>query len=308
VTRHFGPQAVERLADPLLAGVYGGQARDLSVQAVLPRMAKIEAEHGSLIRGMMAARRKLPRERPPIFTTLKNGMQQMVDGLVASLPAASIKKNCEVSEVLRGEKGWKVRCAATTQEFDALIIAAPAPVAGRLLQSAAADVAGQMQAIRYSSSMIVQLAFPQSRAPRLPQGFGVLVPRSEQKRVRAITFVHEKFEGRVPGGGALLRLFLGGMADQEIVRASDEVVISTVKKELLELLNVREEPVAVRIFRWPMAMAQYEVGHLTRVGVIERRLKELPTLALAGNAYSGIGVPDCIRSGREAARKLMAKK
>jgi oxygen-dependent protoporphyrinogen oxidase len=209
---------------------------------------------------------------------------------------------------LRGEKGWKLRCAAATQEFDALIFAAPAPVTGRLLQSAAADVAGQLQAIRYSSSMIVQLAFPQSRAPRLPQGFGVLVPRSEQKRVRAITFVHEKFEGRVPGGGALLRLFLGGMADQEIVRASDEVVISTVKKELLELLNVREEPVAVRIFRWPMAMAQYEVGHLTRVGVIERRLKELPTLALAGNAYSGIGVPDCIRSGREAARKLMAKK
>jgi oxygen-dependent protoporphyrinogen oxidase len=308
VTRHFGEEAVERLADPLLAGVYGGQARDLSLHAILPRMAKIEAEHGSLIRGMMSMRRKGSGERGPIFTTLKGGMQQLIDSLVSQLPASSIKKNCELSEIERGENGWKVRFGATTHEFDALLMALPALAAGRLLQASAPNAASQLQAIRYSSSMIVQLAFAQSRAPRLPQGFGVLVPRGERKRVRAITFVHEKFDGRVPGGGALLRMFLGGMADQEIVRASDEVVISTVKKELLEILNIREEPVAARIFRWPMAMAQYEVGHLTRVGVIERGLKEMPTLALAGNAYGGIGVPDCIRSGREAARKLMAKK
>jgi oxygen-dependent protoporphyrinogen oxidase len=308
VTRHFGAAAVERLADPLLAGVYGGQARDLSVQAVLPRMAKIEAEHGSLIRGMMAARKKMAGAKPPIFTTLKSGMQKLVDSLVAKLPASSIKTNCEISEITRGRDSWALRFADARQEFDALVIALPAPVSGRLLQAAVPDAAGQLQAVRYSSSIIVQFGFAQSRAPKLPKGFGVLVPRSENKRVRAITFVHEKFEGRVPGGGALLRMFLGGTADQEIVRASDDAVISNVRKELLEMLNIREEPVAVRLFRWPVAMAQYEVGHLTRVGVIERRLSAIPTLALAGNAYGGIGVPDCIRSGREAARKLMAKK
>jgi oxygen-dependent protoporphyrinogen oxidase len=308
VTRHFGAEAVERLADPLLAGVYGGQARDLSVQAILPRMAKIEAERGSLIRGMMAARKKATGQRPAIFTSLKDGMQQLVDGVITRLPAQSIKKKCEVSDVAQAQDGWKLRCNGAMQEFNALVMATPAPITGKLMQKALPDVAGQLQAIRYSSSMIVQLAYAQSRAPRLPQGFGVLVPRGENKRVRAITFVHEKFDGRVPAGGALLRMFLGGMADQAILSASDEEIITLVKNELLEILNIREVPVATRVSRWPTAMAQYEVGHLARVGVIERGLSAIPTLAVAGNAYAGIGVPDCIRSGREAARKLVAKK
>ena len=308
VARHFGADAVERLADPLLSGVYGGQARDLSVQAVLPRMAKMEAERGSLIRGMMALRRKTSGQRPPIFTTLKGGMQQMVDAIGARIPAASVMLRTGVSEITRGERGWRLRCNGEVKEFDALALAVPAPVAGKMLQAAAPDVAGQLQAIRYSSSVIVQLAFAQSRAPRLPQGFGVLIPRAEKKRVRAITFVHEKFDGRVPGGGALLRMFLGGTADEAILQASDEEIAALVRQELLAILNIREEPVATRVYRWPQAMAQYEIGHLTRVEVIERRLREMPTLALAGNAYGGIGVPDCIRSGRDAARKIVAKK
>jgi len=308
VTRHFGGDALDRLADPLLSGVYGGQARHLSVQAVLPRMAKMEAERGSLIRGMMRVRQQNSGQRPAIFTTLKSGMQELVDAIVGRLPASSLKKNCEVSEIGFDGRRWRLRCNGDDKEFDALILAVPAPVAGRMLQAAVPDIAGQLQAIRYSSSVIVQFAFVQSRAPKLPQGFGVLIPRTENKRIRAITFVQEKFDGRVPGGGALLRMFLGGTADEAILRSSDEDIIATVKRELLAILNIREEPVATRAYRWPQAMAQYEVGHLTRVQVIERRLREMPTLALAGNAYGGIGVPDCIRSGRDAARKLAAKK
>jgi len=308
VTRHFGAEAVDRLADPLLSGVYGGQARDLSVQAVLPRMAKMEAERGSLIRGMMAGRRKMQGARPPIFTTLKNGMQQLIDALLAQLPAEAVRRNCEISGIARSGQGWGVRFNGSVQEFDGLVLAVPAPAAGKMLQAIAPDIAGQLQAIRYSSSVIVQFAFAQSRAPRLPQGFGVLVPRSENTRIRAITFVHEKFVGRVPGGGALLRMFLGGTADPSILGASDEEIIDGVKKELLAILNIREEAVATRVYRWPVAMAQYEVGHLTRLGVIGRGLSAIPTLALAGNAYGGIGIPDCIRSGREAAKQLIAKK
>jgi protoporphyrinogen/coproporphyrinogen III oxidase len=120
--------------------------------------------------------------------------------------------------------------------------------------------------------------------------------------------VHEKFEGRVPDGGALIRMFLGGTADEAVLRMTDEEIAATGKRELLEVLNIREEPAAMRLFRWPVAMAQYEVGHLRRLEVIRRQLERLPTLALAGNAYGGIGVPDCIRSGREAARKILAKK
>jgi len=307
VTRHFGQEVVDRLAEPLLAGVYGGHPRELSMQAVLPRMAKMEAERGSLIRGMMAARKKQSAPRPAIFTTLKPGMQALVDAVVKQLPPESVKKKCGVTEVAFHGK-WKLRANETMQEFDALVVALPAPNAGDLLQAVAPEIAGQLKAIRYSSTVIVQLAYAHTRAPKLPPGFGVLVPRTEKKRVRAITFVQEKFDGRVPSGGALLRMFLGGTGDEAVLRTTDAEIATTAKRELLEILNIREEPVALRIFRWPVAMAQYEVGHLTRLEVIRRRLDGSPALALAGNAYGGIGVPDCIRSGREAASKILQKK
>jgi len=295
------------LAEPLLSGVYGGHPRELSLRAVLPRMATMEAEHGSLIRGMMAGRKSSRGARPPIFTTLKGGMQQLIDALVGRLPRQSVQMRREVREITRQDK-WKVRGGNEAADFDAVIVALPAPAAGRLLQSAAPEIAGQLSAIRYSSSVIVQLAYAHTRAPKLPQGFGVLVPCSENKRGRAVTFVHEKFEGRVPTGAALLRMFLGGTADEAVLRMSDEEIVATAKKELLDILQVREEPVAMRVFRWPTAMAQYEVGHLTRVEIVSRKLEELPTLALAGNAYGGIGISDCIRSGRDAAKKILQKK
>jgi oxygen-dependent protoporphyrinogen oxidase len=307
VARHFGGGVVDRLAEPLLAGVYGGHPRDLSMQAVLPRMAKMEAERGSLIRGMMAARKSQRDTRAAVFTTLRGGMHTLIDSLVKQLPPESLRKKCEVREITFQAK-WKVRSNGAGEEFDSLIVALPAPSAGVLLQPTAPEIAGQLKAIRYSSTVIVQLGYAHTRAPKLPPGFGVLVPRTENRRVRAITFVHEKFDARVPDGGALIRMFLGGTADEAVLRMTDEEIAATAKRELLEVLNIREEPVAMRIFRWPVAMAQYEVGHLRRVEVIRRKLEGLPTLALAGNAYGGIGVPDCIRSGREAARKIMAKK
>jgi oxygen-dependent protoporphyrinogen oxidase len=307
VARHFGRHVVDRLAEPLLSGVYGGHPRELSVRAVLPRMAKMESDRGSLIRGMMAGRKNSGGARPPIFTTLKNGMQELIDALARQLLQESVKMKSEVQEItLRGK--WSVRAGNASADFDAVVVALPAPIAGGLLRSAAPEIAGQLEAIRYSSSVIVQLAYPQTRAPKLPQGFGVLVPRTENKRVRAITFVHEKFEGRVPRGAALIRMFLGGTGDEAVLRLSDEEILATARRELLEILKVREEPIAMRVFRWPTAMAQYEVGHLTRVEIIRRKLEEMPTLALAGNAYGGIGIPDCIRSGREAAKKILQKK
>jgi protoporphyrinogen/coproporphyrinogen III oxidase len=306
VARHFGNAVVERLAEPLLSGVYGGHPRELSVRAVLPRMAKMEADRGSLIRGMMASRKNRTGARPPIFTTVKGGIQELIDALVERLPPEKIKSRSEVVEITF-QSQWKIRAGNASGDFDAVVVALPAPVAGSLLQSAAPEIAGQLRAIRYSSSVIVQMAYAHTRAPKLPQGFGVLVPRSENKRVRAITFVHEKFDGRVPTGAVLMRMFLGGTGDEAVLRLSDEEILATTKKELLDILNVREEPVAMRIFRWPTAMAQYEVGHLTRVEIVRRELEELPTLALAGNAYAGIGVPDCIRSGRDAAKRILKK-
>jgi protoporphyrinogen/coproporphyrinogen III oxidase len=231
----------------------------------------------------------------------------LIDSLVKQLPPESVKVRREVREITLSDT-WKIRAGNEAADFDALVIALPAPAAGDLLQSAAPEIAGQLRAIRYSSSVIVQLGYAHTRAPKLPQGFGVLVPRTENKRARAITFVHQKFEGRVPGGAALVRMFLGGTGDEAVLRLSDEEILAIAKKELLEILAVREEPVAMRVFRWPTAMAQYEVGHLTRIEIVRRKLEEMPTLALAGNAYGGIGIPDCIRSGRDAANRLLQKK
>jgi protoporphyrinogen/coproporphyrinogen III oxidase len=307
VARHFGAEVVERLAEPLLAGVYGGHPRELSMQAVLPRMAKMEAERGSLIRGMMSGRKSHPGSHGAIFTTLRGGMQALIDALVKQLPPESLRKKCEVREIALQSK-WKVQSDGAAEEFDSVIVALPAPSAGNLLQTTAPEIAGQLKAIRYSSTVIVQFAYAHTRAPKLPPGFGVLVPRTENRRVRAITFVHEKFDGRVAAGGALIRMFLGGTADEGVLGVSDDEIFAIAKRELLEVLKIREEPVAMRLFRWPVAMAQYEVGHLTRLEVIRRQLEGQPTLALAGNAYGGIGVPDCIRSGREAARRILAKK
>ena len=307
VSRHFGKDVVDRLAEPLLAGVYGGNPRELSMQAVLPRMAKMEAERGSLIRGMMSARKSHPGSRAAIFTTLKGGMQALVDALVKQLPPESLRKNYEAREITFQGK-WKVRGEGAAEEFDSVIVALPAPSAGNLLQGIAPEIAGQVKAIRYSSTVIVQFAYAHTRAPKLPPGFGVLVPRTQNRRVRAVTFVHEKFDGRVPAGGALIRMFLGGTADEAVLRVTDEEIFTIAKRELLEILSIREEPAAMRLFRWPVAMAQYEVGHLTRLEVIRRQLAGRPSLALAGNAYGGIGVPDCIRSGREAARRILEKK
>ena len=173
------------------------------------------------------------------------------------------------------------------------------------MQTAAPELAGHLRAIRYSSSLIVNLAYSQIRAPKVPAGFGVLIPRRENRRARAITFVHQKFTHRAIEGGALLRVFLGGTSDEGILQSNDAAITAIVRKELQEVLHVFEEPSLVRIFRWPKAMAQYGVDHRKRVELIEVAAASIPSLALAGNAYHGIGIPDCIRSGRAAARRLL---
>ena len=309
VERRYGPEIVDRLVDPLLSGIYGGAASELSVRAVLPRFAEMEATHGSLGRAILWAHSKTRHapNAPPrsLFTSLKDGMQQMVDAVVARLSPAALRINTPVLEIRRGQADWFVAAGAQSDTFDGVIVAVPTRAAAPLLRSCSPALRAELGGIHYSSSVTVTLGYDRNVRSSLPAGFGFLVPRSEGKRVLAATFVHNKFPYRAPDDRALIRCFLGGTRDEEILQSSDEEILRIVREELRQIIGVGAEPLFTRVFKWTGAMAQYNVGHLERLERIERLRQELPGLALAGNGYRGIGVPDCVRSGTDAASQLL---
>jgi oxygen-dependent protoporphyrinogen oxidase len=307
VERHYGSEMVERLADPLLSGVYGGEASQLSARAVLPRLVGMESTHGSLGRAMMARSRTARLDNSvagPIFSSLKDGMQQMVDALIRMLPPSSLRANWAVRSVLAPGEKWRVCGESASEQFDAVIFATSAPCIAGLLGGDNSGLAKELQAISYSSSVTVAMGYGGEVRSSLPPGFGFLVPRSENKRMLAATFVHNKFPHRAPENRALIRCFLGGTRDPSVLELCDEEILAVVRQELGQILGLAERPRFTRVYRWRSAMAQYQVGHLARLDRIERLRKQLPGLALAGNGYRGIGVPDCIHSGQQAAAQV----
>jgi oxygen-dependent protoporphyrinogen oxidase len=320
VERHYGREMVERVADPLLSGVYGGSADELSASSVLARFAEIEARQGSLGRALVAGRKLKylsaeqgsagqPRAAVPtraLFTSLKSGMQMITDGLAAQIAESDIRLNTQAQAVKPEFGKWLVANSGRTEEFDGVIIAAPAYVAAELLRSQIPQISAELEQIGYSSSITVAFAYDDKTRASLPPGFGFLVPRTEGKRILACTFVHNKFSGRAPKDRALVRCFLGGSRDEEILRLRDDEITSIVRRELQEILGITDAPDFIKIFRWPRAMAQYTVGHKARVERLRKIVSSAPGLALAGNAYGGIGIPDCVRSGSEAAAKMLA--
>jgi oxygen-dependent protoporphyrinogen oxidase len=333
VERHFGREAVDRLADPLLSGIYGGDAAQLSARTVLPKLVEMESQYGSLTRGMLAAHKQMrakmaamraaaengastqgarPAGPRSIFTTLKGGLQELVDALEARLNPEWVRKSTPVEGLNRESNGWRLRIGEASEFYDAVILASQAFVAGRLLAPTDAALGDELNAIPYSSSITVNLVFDESQIGPLPDGFGFLVPTVEGRAMLACTFVHRKFIGRTPTGKAVLRAFLGGTKNEALLDASDEVLIATVRRELSEILGARiigpHIPAeATQVSRWRRAMAQYAVGHQERMRRVKERLGALPGLRLAGNAYDGIGIPDCIRTGRNAAKELIAE-
>jgi len=308
VERHYGAEMVDRLADPLLSGVYGGEAANLSVRAVLARFAEMERTHGSLGRAMLAARRKMKSARKPglpLFTSLKNGMQFLAETAVAQLTPACLQTNAAAQAIQAQAGGWTVSAGMKSDHFDRVIVALPARAAAEILQNTSPGLASELAAIQYSSSITVGLGYDRQVRESLPPGFGFLVPRSEGKRMLAATFVHNKFPHRAPEDRALLRCFFAGSNAENVWSFSDDQIVGIVHDELRLILGLRAEPLFARVYKWKSAMAQYGVGHLERLERIERRRQQLPGLALAGNGYRGIGVPDCVRSGREAAKQLL---
>jgi oxygen-dependent protoporphyrinogen oxidase len=238
-------------------------------------------------------------------------MQQLIDAVTARLDPASVRLSAPVSGLEKLASGWRVEANGAAGFYDAVILASPAWAAGALLGGVDGALAEELAAIPYSSSITMNLLYDEAQLGRLPKGFGFLVPRAEGRSMLACTFVHRKFLGRTPPGKAVLRAFLGGMKNQTLLDAPDAELVATVRRELSEILGKKilppgAEPEYVQVSRWPRAMAQYAVGHEERQLRIAERLAAFPTLRLAGNAYDGIGVSDCIRLGRQAARELIA--
>lgn len=308
VERHYGSEMVDRLVDPLLSGVYGGHAHQLSIRAVMPRFAEMEAKHGSLGRAMLAARRQMGKSKAaprPLFTSLTGGMQGMVDALVASLSPASLAPSQRVSMVSPHGGTWNITAEQGERDFDCVILAVPAHVSAALLRETNTQLAGELEAINYTSSITINLGYAQKVRESLPAGFGYLVPRSQNRRMLACTFVHTKFPHRAPANRALLRCFMAAAKNEELLSEPDDRIVKVVRQELRDILALNAEPLFSRVYRWDRAMAQYGVGHLERLERIERFRNNTPGLFLAGNAYRGIGVPDCIRSGNEAANSAL---
>jgi oxygen-dependent protoporphyrinogen oxidase len=238
-------------------------------------------------------------------------MNQLVDALAAHLDPASVRLSSPVSAVQKTSNGWRVESCSESRVFDAIIVSSPAWAAGVLLEPVDRELADELSAIPYSSSITVNLIYDQAQLGRLPEGFGFLVPSVEGRAMLACTFVHRKFLGRTPPGKAILRAFLGGMKNEFLLAESDAALVATVRRELSEILGTgaispSNEPEYAQVSRWRRAMAQYSVGHQERMKRIAARVATLPGLRLAGNAYDGIGIPDCIRLGRQAAKELIA--
>ncbi len=307
VRRHFGDEATDAIAAPLLAGVFGGSIDRLSARAVMPAFVKMEREHGSLISALQKTFRDAGAAS--VFTTLKSGLQTLIDRMVATLPASSIRLHDRVTKVAKSGGKWRV-VASNGDEFDAVFVATPADVTRTLLTPLDPSF-DELLAMDASSAIVVALAFAPgiAKSLRIPRGFGFLVPqataRPDAPSLLACTFVDQKFLHRAPDGAVLLRAFFGGESALLLADSSDSEVIELALRQLASRLGPLPEPSFTVVRRWPRSLPQYAIGHLERMGQVAERVRNLPGLQLIGNAYYGVGLPDLVRQGREAARQLL---
>lgn len=309
VRRRLGQAALDRIAAPLLAGIYAGDAEQLSLEATFPLLRDLERRHGSVIAGMLARRRVAPGAdgRLPLFATLRGGLDRLVDRLGAALEGVEVRTEAGVGAIAREGSGYLLDL--TTGErarSDAVILATPAFVTASLLQPLAPEAASLLRQIPYASTATVSLAFREGDLPPL-RGHGFVVARGEGRRITACTWASAKWPDRAPPGFALLRAYVGSAGDAAVLEQSDEEILRVVGEELYAAMGITASPVLRRIVRWPASMPQYTVGHLERLAAAEAALARLPRLFLAGAAYRGIGLPDCIRQGLAAAAAVAGR-
>lgn len=308
--RRLGREAFERLIQPLVAGIYTADAERLSMAAALPRFVEMERMSGSLTR---AARREAsPRAgdhssgaRYGLFVAPRDGMSSLVETLERRLSMAGVQRGPGVTRLFAVNGKWHI-LADTEEEFDAAILALPAYSAGALVENVNHELAAELQAIPYAGSAIVALGYRREQLSRSLEGFGFVVPKTERRGILAASYSSSKFAGRADEAHVLIRVFLGGAEQPEQLDLDDRALVELATEELAALVGVEGGPELTRVSRWPRSMPQYHVGHVELVRRIERMAARWPTLALAGNAYHGVGIPNCIHSGEQAAESVLA--
>jgi len=308
VTRRLGREALERVAQPLVGGIYTADPDRLSLAATMPRFLAMEREQRSVILAMWRQRRRTaaaPADgsgaRWSLFLSFDSGLQCLVDRLAQQLPEGVAQFGQAARALAPSASGWQLDGTA----YDATIVALPAHAAAALVRPTHAPLADDLAAIAYASTATVSLGFRREDIPHPLNGFGFVVPHAERRDLLAGTFSSLKYPGRAPADAVLVRAFVGGALRPELLDLDDAELIARVRHELGDLLGVHAHPVLTRVARWPQTMPQYHVGHLDRVARIRQHLAGLPRLHLAGNAYGGVGIPDCIHSGETAAEAVM---
>lgn len=327
--RHFGPEVLERVAAPLLSGVFGGDVRKLSVRAVMPGFVEMERKYGSLIAGF-AEQKRNTSEPQTIFTSLRSGMGTLVERLAAAIPASWIRLGTRVTGVrangaVSDAPAWTVQTASPgkrygAETFDAVLLALPLD-ATRALLSPMDEAAAKLLPAESSSAVLVAFAYADAAEFPVPEGFGFLVPPRDGathadepagSMLLACTFTDQKFPHRVPPGGRLVRAFFGGASAARIANCNNDEVAAIARMELARILQANDPlsahqpappPVMTMVRRWPNSLPQYAVGHPERVAEIDARLPALPGIAILGNALRGVGIPDLVRDARKAARE-----
>lgn len=314
VTRRLGREALERVAQPLVGGIYTADPDDLSLAATMPRFLEMERQRRSIIWAMWTQQRRAPAAsrgtsgaRWSLFVSVDDGMQSLIDALAQRLPEGVVRLGTTVAGLERTADGWNVglgdgqRIAA-----DAVVLATPAPQTAQLVSPVDLQLSQELRGIPYASSATVSVAYRSADLPRPLDGFGFVVPLVEARSIVACTYSSIKYPGRAPDGCVLMRAFVGGALQQHLFEQDDAAMAESVRRELRELLGITAAPLLTRIHRHPSAMPQYRVGHLERMARIDACVARHSGLGLAGNAYRGVGLPDCIHSGELAAEALWA--
>jgi oxygen-dependent protoporphyrinogen oxidase len=308
VQRRLGGEAYERLIEPLLSGIYAGDGNQLSLAATFPQLRQTELNSGGLIKGMLAARRGAPApavngKPKPAFLAPPTGLAEIVEALEARLTGVEILRGVGVTSLDAAAKGYRIQLSnGELRDAEAVILATPAFVTAGLVAVVDAPLATALGGIPYISTTTVYLAYPLAGIPRPLDGYGYVIPRAEGRPVLACTWTSTKFPKRAPKDFGLIRVFIGRAGQQEFLDRDDAELVGLARAELADTLGIRAAPSLQRVFRCARAMPQYTLGHLERLAAIEQRLATLPGLFVAGNAYRGVGLPDCIASGEAAAQ------
>jgi oxygen-dependent protoporphyrinogen oxidase len=303
--RRLGEEALRSLGDPLISAIHGGDAERMSMRAVLPRFADMEGR-GSLLLGLWRQARAARHARGPAFYALQGGLSEMVNALVARLPTGNRRLSEAVQHVRPATDGLTVETQGTVLRARAVILALPPNRAARLLESLDPEAAELLDRIAIAPAATVHLAYRRQDVAHPLDGHGFLVPREEGLRCAACSFVSTKFPARAPGGHVLLRAAYGGVRDPEAVRMDEDDLARLAHREMAGALGIAAQPLTSRVYRWPFATPQMEVGHFDLVARIERRMAGLPGLHLAGGGLKGVGLPDVIGNARSVAAAVGA--